>query len=57
MKTLQADWIAFILARNIALLILVAGGLHLWRWRWQGRLCEYNGGWQDRNDGVMPESW
>ena len=55
MATLQIDWIALIFARNVALLLLVAGGLHLWLWRWkkQGRKYKYNGRWQDQQDSTF----
>ena len=37
MQTLDFAWIVTIWARNMALLILVAGNLHLWLWRWRGQ--------------------
>lgn len=44
MKTLSADWIALIWARNTALMLLVAGGLHLWlyHFRAQGKRLKYD---------------
>ncbi|MEX0338023.1 MAG: sterol desaturase family protein, partial [Arenibacterium sp.] len=44
MKTLEPAWILTIWARNLALLVLVAGSLHLWLWRWraQGMLTKFD---------------
>jgi hypothetical protein len=47
MKTLNWDWVLFILARNMAMMIIVSGGLHLWLYRWkkQGTNFKYNKQW------------
>ena len=37
MQTLEPGWIIAIWARNLVLLALVAGSLHLWLWRWRGQ--------------------
>ena len=38
-RTLSLDWVALVYGRNLLLMIAVAGGLHLWfyRWRRQGQ--------------------
>ena len=43
-KTLAPGWIAQIWVRNLVLMVLVAGGLHLWfyRWRRQGERLKYD---------------
>lgn len=49
MKTFGLGWIAFILARNLAAVILIFGGFHLrlyWQRR-QGTQFKYNGKWLD----------
>jgi sterol desaturase/sphingolipid hydroxylase (fatty acid hydroxylase superfamily) len=47
MKTLDWDWVLFILARNMVMMIIVSGGLHLWLYRWkkQGTNFKYNKQW------------
>ena len=52
METLALDWVLLILLRNIALITIFTGGLHLWlyRVRGQGRKTKYNGNWMARND-------
>ena len=43
-RELSLDWVALIYLRNLALMILVAGGLHLYFyvWRCQGDECRYD---------------
>ena len=43
-KTLQFDWIALVWLRNLAIVLVVAGGAHLWlyRWRKQGDDLRYD---------------
>jgi len=52
METLALDWVLLILLRNIALITIFTGGLHLWlyRVRGQGRKTKYNGNWMARNN-------
>ena len=52
METLSLDWMALILLRNVALISIFTGGLHLWlyRLRAQGRKTKYNGNWMAKND-------
>jgi sterol desaturase/sphingolipid hydroxylase (fatty acid hydroxylase superfamily) len=52
METLALDWVLLILLRNIALITIFTGGLHLWlyRVRGQGRKTKYNGNWMAKND-------
>jgi sterol desaturase/sphingolipid hydroxylase (fatty acid hydroxylase superfamily) len=47
MRTLAPGWIAFLLARNIVMAILVYGAWHLWlySWRKQGTNFKYNKQW------------
>ena len=47
MATLEFDWIALVYARNLGLLILIAGGLHclLYMRRAQGRRFKYDTRW------------
>lgn len=44
MQTFDFAWIMTIWARNMVLLVLVAGGLHLWLWRWrcQGEATKFD---------------
>ena len=52
METLALDWVLLILLRNITLVTIFTGGLHLWlyRVRGQGRKTKYNGNWMAKND-------
>lgn len=52
MASLAPGWIVEIAIRNVALVTLFTGGLHLWlyRLRGQGRRTKYNGNWMARND-------
>ena len=52
MQTLQLGWALEILARNVVMVGLFTGGLHLWlyRWRKQGRRGKYNGNWPADRD-------
>lgn len=52
MVHLQAGWALEILARNVVLVVLFTGGLHMWlyRVRGQGRKTKYNAKWQAEND-------
>lgn len=55
MQTFGADWIAEILLRNVILLTVIAGALHLWLWafRGQGRRYKYNGRWMAKEDSTF----
>ena len=55
MQTFQPGWILEITARNIVLIFICTGGLHLWlvRWKKQGRLKKYNGSWPATNKRVF----
>ena len=54
MQVLALDWAALIWLRNIALLFLVAGGLHLWFYSFtaQGKKLKYDARDLARNNGV-----
>ncbi|MEM1275104.1 MAG: sterol desaturase family protein [Pseudomonadota bacterium] len=43
-KTLELGWIAQMFLRNLILMVIVAGGLHLWfhRWKRQGKTLKYD---------------
>ena len=51
MQTFSFGWMAEITIRNIVLLYVFTGALHLWlvRYKKQGRLKKYNGNWPARN--------
>ncbi|MBT8459299.1 MAG: sterol desaturase family protein [Boseongicola sp.] len=52
METLSLDWVSLILLRNIALITVFTGGLHVWLYRvkGQGRKTKYNGNWMAKKD-------
>lgn len=52
METFAPGWMLEILARNIVMMVLFAGSLHVWLYskRMQGRLKKYNGKWLAKND-------
>ena len=55
MKTFSLGWVAFILARNLAVVILFFGGFHLrlyWQRR-QGTQFKYNGKWLETDNPVF----
>ena len=54
MQVLALDWAALIWLRNIALLFLVAGGLHLWFYSFtaQGKKLKYDARDLARNNGI-----
>jgi len=51
MQNFEIGWMAEIALRNLVLLTLCTGGLHLWlcRWKKQGRIKKYNGNWMAKN--------
>ena len=55
MQSLSPDWIAQIWIRNVALLVLVAGGLHLWFFTLsaQGKKLKFDGRDMLRDNGVF----
>ncbi|EGU57665.1 putative sterol desaturase [Vibrio nigripulchritudo ATCC 27043] len=55
METFATDWVVEILLRNIVLLFIVAGSLHLWLYSYkkQGRKFKYNGRWMAKNDSLF----
>jgi len=52
MQTLAPGWALEILTRNVVLVWLFTGGLHLWLYqiRGQGRKTKYNANWMAKND-------
>jgi sterol desaturase/sphingolipid hydroxylase (fatty acid hydroxylase superfamily) len=52
MATLAPGWIALVWLRNVALMLVVFGGLHLWLhgWRRQGMRYKYSGRWLNRDN-------
>lgn len=52
MEVLQPGWALEILLRNVVLVTVFTGGLHLWlyRFRGQGRLTKYNANWMAKDD-------
>ncbi|PTX56423.1 C-5 sterol desaturase [Litoreibacter ponti] len=52
MQSLSPGWALEILARNVVMVTLFTGGLHLWlyRLRGQGRWAKYNGSWPAERD-------
>lgn len=55
MRSFAPGWIAFLLARNGALVVLFFGGLHLHLYmrKAQGAQFKYNGKWPDTNNGAF----
>jgi sterol desaturase/sphingolipid hydroxylase (fatty acid hydroxylase superfamily) len=55
MRSLSADWIGVVLARNFALTLLVYGAWHLWLyvWRRQGTSFKYNRQWPKADSSVF----
>ncbi len=52
METFAPGWIAEIVLRNVIIMTLFTGSLHVWLYRWQkqGRWKKYNGNWMASSD-------
>lgn len=55
MRSFAPGWVAFLLLRNLVLILVFFGGMHLWLYTWkrQGTQFKYNGRWQDGNGGAF----
>ncbi|MGI9490292.1 MAG: sterol desaturase family protein [Geminicoccaceae bacterium] len=55
METFAPDWMAEIVLRNVVIMTLFTGSLHVWLYRWQkqGRQKKYNGNWMARNNPLF----